>query len=73
MNKTYYGKTIDYSKRKIVDEELKGQVNDYRIILNQFKEEIDFWFSLLSTYSDSRKKYISSNLFVLNYMNLQFI
>ncbi len=56
MNKEYYNKNIDFSKRKIINGNFRDQIRDWELHLNLFRDELVFWFELLERTKKSQEK-----------------
>ena len=47
MERTFDAGTIDLLKRKIIEGKLDKKIKDLSLQLDNFRQEIDFWFTLL--------------------------
>ena len=62
MKKVFDLGVFDTSKRRMVEGDIVKQIKDYHIHLSTFRQEIDFWFSLLEKTSKTGAFIIINNM-----------
>ncbi|MBC8401670.1 MAG: hypothetical protein H8E14_09295 [Candidatus Marinimicrobia bacterium] len=73
MKKVFDLGVFDTSKRRMVEGDIVKQIKDYHIHLSTFRQEIDFWFSLLEKTDQFEKRYFRKPICIELFEYAQFL